>query len=72
MICFEVSLNGKAITCAGHRAATPLFAVIEAAPSIPAISLELTGDLPPQGDDTDQKSVRFPLLHMRIGPTIQL
>ena len=47
MIGFEVSLNGKIITIAGHSEAVTLHAVLEAATSFPSVSLELTGELPP-------------------------
>jgi hypothetical protein len=48
MICFEVSLNGKEIARVGHPDAATLVAVLEATPSVQAIGLELTGELPPQ------------------------
>ena len=51
MICVEVSLNGKQIARVGHPEATTLVAVLEATPSVPAVVLELTGELPPQGDN---------------------
>jgi hypothetical protein len=51
MMCFEVSLNGKEIARVGHPNAATLVAVLEATPSVQAAGLELTGELPPQGDN---------------------
>lgn len=50
MICFEVSLNGKPIARVGHPEAATLAALLEATPSVQAVGLELTGELPSQGD----------------------
>jgi hypothetical protein len=51
MICFEVSLNGKPIARVGHTEAGTLVAVLEATPSVQAVGLKLTGELPSQGDN---------------------